>query len=195
MPKKKKQTEGPEEAPVNQTFSEPAADQAAATDQTRVVNQAISQDAAPAAGQTAAPSQAATQPQSQTQSQIPPDLAELIKSTLAVIIAQRRTHALAATLTSLTNAVVEALKRYLRFVPKSVVREYVRSQLVAMGYTVVPAVVDHGGALYQAEVVVLFKNYEEFVDMVKNARMSSMIKPLIKDVDPLFDKKLKEAYV
>jgi len=66
MPKKKKdQTEGP----VNQTFSDPAA--AAA----QTVNQAISQNAAPAA---------ATKEAAQPQSQIPPDLVELIQSTLTV---------------------------------------------------------------------------------------------------------------
>ncbi len=113
-----------------------------------------------------------------------------------MIIAQRRTHALATTLTSLTNAVVEALKRYLRFVPKSVVREYVRSQLVVMGYTVVPAVVDYGGVPYQAEVVVLFKNYEELVEAVKAGRLSSIIKPLVltNGIDPIYDERINERH-
>jgi DNA-binding protein Fis len=179
MPKKKKdQTEGPE-APVNQTFSEPAA----AADQTSA-NQAISQNAAPAAATT---SQEVAQPQSQ----IPPDLVELIQSTLTVVVAQRKTHGIAVTLTSLVNMVKKTLERYLKRVPTYTIREFVKSQLLAMGYPIIDALVEYKGDVYNAEVVILYRNFEEVVDMVKKGRMNTIMKSLVSnEVNPLYDKKV-----
>ena len=178
MPKKKKeQTEGPE-APVNQTFSEPAPAQAAA----QTVNQAISQNAAPAA---------ATKEAAQPQSQIPPDLVELIQSTLAVVVAQRKTHGLAITLTALVNNVKKTLERYVKRVPTHVIREFVKSQLLAMGYPIIEALVEYKGDTYRAEVVILYRNFDEIVDMVKKGRMNGTMKPLVSnEVNPLYDKKI-----
>jgi DNA-binding protein Fis len=178
MPKKKKdQTEGPE-APVNQTFSEPAAAQAAA-DQTSA-NQAISQDAAPAAAS-----------QEAAQLQIPPDLVELIQSTLTVVVAQRKTHGIAVTLTSLVNMVKKTLERYVKRVPTHAIREFVKSQLLAMGYPIIDALVEYKGDIYRAEVVILYRNFEEVVDMVKKGRMNAFMKSLVSnEVNPLYDKKI-----
>jgi hypothetical protein len=176
MPKKKvTQTEGPAEAPVNQGFSEVGAAQEAVV---------------AASGQTAQTTA--------NQTQIPADVQELIRSTLSVVMAQRKTYGLATTLTSLTRAVNKALDNYLRLVPKYAVRELVKNQLAASGYTVVTAVVEYGGALYQAEVVILYKDYHELVEMVKAGRLSGLIKPLIltEGIDPLYDQRIKEsAYV
>jgi translation initiation factor IF-2 len=170
MPKKKKnQTEGPEEAPVNSgvVFSaEPGAAQGAA---------------------------AAEQVQGKAAEQVQEDVAELIRSTLKVIIAQRKTYGLATTLTSLNRAVVKALENYLKFVPKTAVREYIKRVLIAEGYAVVEAVVEYGGMLYRAEVVMLYRNYDEIVEMVKADRMNKLIKPLVltDGIDPLYDEQIK----
>ena len=173
MPKKKKdQTEGP----VNQTFSDPAA--AAA----QTVNQAISQNAAPAA---------ATKEAAQPQSQIPPDLVELIQSTLTVVVAQRKTHGIAVTLTSLVNMVKKILEKYVKRVPTYTIRESVKSQLLAMRYPIVEALVEYKGDTYRAEVVILYRNFEEVVDMVKKGRLNAIMKPLVSnEVNPLYDKKI-----
>jgi hypothetical protein len=74
--KKKTQTQEGPEAPKDNVFSEPAAAQQAAASS----SQATDNNAA--------------------QSQIPPDVAELIRSTLKVVIAQRRTYCLATTFVS-----------------------------------------------------------------------------------------------
>jgi len=177
MPKKKKnQTEGLE-APANQTFSEPAADQ------TSGVNQAISQGASPAA---------ATQEAAQPWSQIPPDLVGLIQSTLTVVVAQRRTHGLAITLTAMVNIVRKTLEKYVKRVPTHAIREFVKSQLLAMGYPIIDALVEYRGETYRAEVVMLYRSFEEVVDMVKKGRMNAFMKPLVSnEVNSLYDKMIK----
>ncbi|MFZ8809516.1 MAG: hypothetical protein ACO2PN_15605 [Pyrobaculum sp.] len=173
MPKKKTQT--PEQT---QAFSQPT--------QQEAINPAASQSAAPA------PDVTAVTTTRQETAQIPPDLAELIKSTLTVIVAQRKTHGLAITLTSLTNAVKKNLEKYLKHTPTSAVREFIRSELAAMGYQIVDALVEHKGDLYRAEVVMLYKNFDELVDMVKKGRVNNFMKSLISnEVAPPYDKIVK----
>ena len=165
MPKKKKnQTEGLE-APANHTFSEPAAAQ---------------EKGAAASGQTA------------SQAQLPVDVQELIRTTLKVVVAQRRTYGLATTLTSLTRAVNKALENYLKHVPKYAVREFIKSELEAAGYPVFTAVVDYNGTPYEAQVAMLYKNFDEIVEMVKAGRVSSLIRSLIlaDGIDPAYDKRI-----
>jgi hypothetical protein len=162
MPKKKKeQTEGPE-APVNQTFSAPAAAQAAAS-----------------------------------QTQISPDVAELMRSTLRVIIAQRRTYGLSTTLTSIVRAVNKALDRYLKFTPKDTVRNFIRDELMASGYPVFRALVEYGNTYYQADVVMLYKDYQEIIEMIKAGRTSSLIRSVIvvDGIDPGYDEMVERGYV
>jgi DNA-binding protein Fis len=172
--KKKNQTQGPTEAPVNQNvFSEGAAAQGAAA---TTVSQTNATNAA------------------QVQSQIPPDVAELIRSSLRVIVAQRKTSGLAITLTALTKAVKKGLENYLRRVPGSVVREFIRNELASMGYPIFVATIESGGELFQAEVVMLFKNYDEIVEMIKAGRMNTLLRALSSsEVDPLYDKMLSKA--
>jgi hypothetical protein len=183
--KKKNQTQtGPVEAPIKESvFSEPTAAEGAAVgnQQTEVANQ---QTVSQTVSRTVV---------SQAQSQIPMDVAELIRSTLKVLIAQRRTYALASTLTSLTRAVEKALERYVKRVPKTTLREFIRSELAAMGHTIVTATIEYAGDLYNVEIVMLYRNYDELVEMIRHGRVSAMIKPLITTdgLDPAFDKRVK----
>jgi hypothetical protein len=173
--KKKNQTQGPE-APVNQNvFSEGAAAQG-----TAAPNKTTSQTNA-------------TQTQSQ-QSQIPPDVAELVRSSLRVIVAQRRASGLAITLTALTVAVKKSLENYLKRTPTSAIREFIRSELVSMGYPIFTATIESRGELFQAEVVMLYRDFNEIVEMIKAGRMNTLLRSLVStEVDPLYDKMIKTA--
>jgi hypothetical protein len=180
MPKKK----------INQTpdsnqtvFSEAAAQEAAA-----ITSQAA---AAQAAGQTAQDAASAASSQA---AQIPPDVAELIRSTLVVVLAQRKTQGFAITLAALAKTVKKTLERYLRRTPQYVVREFVKSELEAMGYPIITALVEHRGELYRAEVVVMYRNYQEFLEMIQTGRLSGIMRPLVaNDVDLGYDTQVKHA--
>jgi hypothetical protein len=169
--KEKSQNQGPPaEAPEKQTFSDPPA-----VAQAAAVNQ-----------------QAASQTGGQTVShpQMPVDMQELIRATLISIIAQKRTSALAATLTSLVRAVEKALKRYVKHTPA--LREFVRNELVSAGYTIADTTVDYGGDLYNVEIVVLYRSFDEIVEAIKTGRMSRLLRPLASnEVDPLYDKRTR----
>jgi hypothetical protein len=169
MAKKKNRTqEGTVEGSVNQTvFSEPAAVQGAvASNQTTGGANAV-----------------------QVHGQIPPDVAELIKSSLRVIVAQRRTVGLAITLTALTKAVKKSLENYLKRVPTSELRELIRNELAAMGCQIFTATIESKGELYQAEVVMLYRDFNEIVEMIKAGRMNNLLRSLVSnEVDPLYDK-------
>ena len=173
MPKKKTQT--PEQT---QAFSQPT--------QQEAINPAASQSAASALDVTAVTTARQDQPR------IPPDLAELIKSTLTVIVAQRKTNGLAITLTALVKAVRKTLENYVKRVPTPDIREFIKNELVAMGYLITDALIEHKGELYRAEVVVLYKNFDELVDMIKKGRVNGIIRPLVSnEVDALYDKMIK----
>jgi hypothetical protein len=131
---------------------------------------------------------------SQTAS-LPPDVAELVRSTLRVVIAQRRTYGLAATLTSIVNSVNKALERYLKRVPKYALRGFIRDELTAMGYPVFEAVVEYGYASFRADVVMLYRDYQEVVDMVKAGRTSSLIRSVIvaDGIDPAYDRQIGDV--
>ncbi len=163
MPKKKKnQTqEGPEEAPVNEVFSEAGAAQGAAADQTK--------------------------------DQIPADVVELIRATLKLVIAQRKLYGLSTTLTSLTRAVIKALDKYVDGISKAAVRDFIRSEVVAMGYPVVEAKIDYMGVNYIAETVLLYRNFEEIVDVIRTGRAETLRPVIAHDgIDPIFDKMANE---
>ena len=166
MPKKKKnQTqEGPAEAPVKDTvFPETGGEMGAA--------------------QGAAAANAVT-------NQIPADVAELIRSTLKVLIAQRKLYALSTTLTSLTKAVVKGLEKYVDGIDEAAIRDFIKSELEAWGYVIIQARVNYLGARYIAETVMLYKSFEDIVDMIRAGRVDDAIKPVITrdGIDPMFDK-------
>ena len=164
---KKKKNQTPEgEVQVNQNvFSNEAAAQGAAA---TTVNQTN-----------------ATQPQSQ----IPADVAELMRTTLKVIIAQKKTSGLAITLAALVRTMRKNLENYLKRIPSSVIRDFIRNELVAMGYPIFVATIESGGELYQAEIVMLYRDYNEIVEMIRAGRMNSMLRTLASnEVDPLHDK-------
>jgi hypothetical protein len=172
MSKKKKTNQGPEA--LNQTvFSGPAAAQQEAAVGNQHAGQTSSQTASQAVGQ------------------IPADVQELIRAVMISTIAQKRASALAITLTALVKTVEKTLKRYVKHTPA--LREFIRSELASMGYTIVDAAVDYGGDLYNMEVVILYKNFE-IVEMIKTGRMSRLLRPLVAadEVDPRYDKMIKE---
>ncbi len=176
MPKKKKtQTQEGPEAPKETVFSEVGA------------------------AQVAAPNNQTTQTTvAQGASQIPPDVVELIRNTLKVLVAQRKTYGLATTVSSIVNAIYKALDNYLKRVPKRATRELIKNELASMGYPVFTATIEYGGTLYEAETVLLYRHLDELVDMVRHARLNTMIRALIvtEGIDPIFDKMVKkEAYV
>jgi hypothetical protein len=161
MAKKKKNqtTEGPVEAPANQTvFTEAGAAQGAAA--------AI-----------------------QTADQIPSEVAELVTSTLKVLIAQRRLYGLSTTLSSITKAVVKALDAYVRDISLGALRDFIRAELEKMGYKIIAAKVNYMGVMYQADTVLLYRNFEDIVDVVRNGRGDTLRVTITTDgIDPLFDK-------
>ncbi len=171
MPKKKKnQTEeGPVEAPVNDTvFSTGAgAAQGAAANQVPEVQGAANQ--------------------------IPEEVAELIRSTLRVLIAQRRLYGLSTTLTSIVRAVAKALGPYVDGINKAVIRDFIRSEVSKMGYPVIMARIEYAGVRYEAETVVLYRNFQEVVNIIRTGRAESL-KPVIAHdgIDPIFDKMAKD---
>jgi hypothetical protein len=133
----------------------------------------------------------------QTQNQMPQDVRELIRSTLTVIIAQRKTYALAATLTSIVRAVSKSLDRYLKFIPKDAVRNFIKEELMASGYPVFKGLVEYGNTYYRADVVMLYKDYQEIIEMVKAGRTSGLIRSVIvaDGIDPGYDEMVESGYV
>jgi hypothetical protein len=164
---KKKKNQTQEGVPANQNvFSGPAAAQAAASSQT--ANQTNQANAARV---------------------LPPDVAELVRSSLMVIVAQRRASGLAITLTAVVKFVRKSLESYLKRTPTVELREFVRNELVASGFPIFVATIESGGELYQAEVVMLYRNFDEIVSMIKSGHMNTMLRSLVSsDVDPLYDK-------
>ena len=135
---------------------------------------------------------AAAQGAAATNQTIPDDVAELIRATLKVLIAQRRVYGLATTITSLTKAVSKVLNKYIDGIPVVVVREFVKKELEAWGYKIITAVVEYGSVKFESEVVLLYRNFDELVDMVKAGRLETL-KPVItsEGPDPKFDKMVK----
>jgi hypothetical protein len=77
-------------------------------------------------------------------------------------------------------------------VPTPDIREFIKNELVAMGYLITDALIEHKGELYRAEVVVLYKNFDELVDMIKKGRVNGIIRPLVSnEVDSLYDEIVK----
>jgi hypothetical protein len=167
MPKKKdKQTqEGPAEAPVSGT---------------------VFPEAGAAQGAAAA---------IQTADQIPSDVAELITATLKVAIAQRRLVGLSTTLSSLTKVVSRALGAYVDGISTAAIRDFIRREVVSMGYKIIEAKVNYLGVTYLADTVLLYRNFDEIVDIIKAGRGESFKTVITTDgIDPLFDKLAKEGH-
>jgi len=132
--------------------------------------------------------------QATAQAAIPNDVAELIKATLTVMVAQRRMYGFATTVTSLAKSVTRALSKYVDSIPMQALREFIKKELEAMGYKIVVAVIDYSGVKVEAETVILYRNFEEIVEMLKAGRLESL-KPVIANdgPDPLFDKVAREV--
>jgi septum formation topological specificity factor MinE len=156
------------------------------------VNQTVFSEAGAAQGAAAAV-QTVDQITSQTVDQIPSEVAELIRATLKVVIAQRKLNALSTTLSSLTKAVLKALDKYVDGIDKAVIRDFIKRELEAWGYPIVQAKVDYMGVNYIAETVMLYKDYNEIVDMIRTGRVNESIRTVIvhDGIDPLFDKLVK----
>jgi len=163
MPKKKKNNnEGPAEAPVNETLF----------------------------SETGAAQGAATA--IQTVDQIPGEVAELIRATLKVLIAQRRLYGLATTMSSLTRAVSKALGAYIDGIPIQVIRDFIKREVEQMGFKIIEAKVNYTGVMYVAEVVMLYRNFDEIVDIIKAGRVDSVKLVITTDgIDPMYDKLAK----
>jgi len=167
MPKKKKNNnEGPAEAPVNEiVFPETGGETGAA------------QGAAAAI---------------QTVDQITGEVAELIRATLKVLIAQRRLYGLSTTVSSLTRAVSKALDTYVDGIPRSVIRDFIKREVEQMGFKIIEAKVNYTGVMYVAEVVMLYRNFDEIVDIIKGGRADSVKLVITTDgIDPMYDKLAK----
>jgi len=147
------------------------------------VNNPVSTEAGAAQGAAAA-----------NQVSIPDDVAELIRATLKVAIAQRKVYGLSTTLTSLTKTVVKALDKYVDGIPTGVIRDFIKREVTAMGYPVIEAKVDYTGVPFKAETVLLYRNFEEIVDMIKAGRMETLKPVIVGDgIDPIFDKMVKSG--
>jgi hypothetical protein len=128
----------------------------------------------------------------QTVDQIPGEVAELITSTLKVLIAQRRLYGLSTTLTSITKAVVKALDAYVSDISREALRDFIRAEVEKMGYKIITAKVNYMGLIYQAETVLLYRNFDEIIDVVRAARGDSLKVVITTDgIDPMFDKLIK----
>jgi len=126
---------------------------------------------------------------------IPGDVAELVRATLRVAMAQRKLYGLSTTLTSLARAVAKALDKYLDGIPMGVLREFIKREVEAMGYLVIEAKVSYNGVPYKAETVFLYRSFEEIVDSIRSGRAETF-KPVITldGIDPMFDKLASEKH-
>jgi hypothetical protein len=125
----------------------------------------------------------------QTVDQIPNEVAELIRATLKVLIAQRRLYGLATTVSSLTRAVVKALDAYLDGIPTAAVRDFIKREAEKMGYKIITAKVNYQGVMYLADTVLLYRNFDEIVDVIKAGRGESFKTVITTEgIDPLYDK-------
>jgi uncharacterized membrane protein len=121
--------------------------------------------------------------------QIPSDVAELITATLKVVIAQRKLVGLSTTLSSLTKAVSRALGAYVDGISTAAIREYVKREAEKMGYKIITAKVNYLGVMYLADTVLLYRNFDEIVDIIKSWRGESFKTVIVTDgIDPLYDK-------
>jgi hypothetical protein len=124
--------------------------------------------------------------------EIPEETKELIRSLLKVLIAQRRVTAFSMTLTSLTQLTAMTLASYLRDIPDSVIREHVKKEVEAMGYRVLLAQVHHN-RIYQAEIVLLHRSFDELVDLITSGRMHGLIHAIwFTEIDPQYDKRIEK---
>jgi hypothetical protein len=119
---------------------------------------------------------------------IPDDVAELIRASLRLLIARRKVHGFSTTLTSLTKAIIKALDKYVDGIPSGVIRDFVKRELEAMGYKIVTAVVEYRGVKFEAETVLLYRNFDEIVEMVKSGRVESLKPVITESPDPIHDR-------
>jgi hypothetical protein len=125
--------------------------------------------------------------------EIPEETKELIRSLLKVLIAQRRVIAFSMTLTSLTQLTAKTLASYLRDIPDSVIREHVKKEVEAMGYRVLLAQVHNNNRIYQAEIVLLHRSFDELVDLITSGWMHGLIHAIwFTEIDPQYDKRIEK---
>jgi uncharacterized membrane protein len=121
--------------------------------------------------------------------QIPSEIAELITATLKVVIAQRKLVGLSTTLSSLTRAVLKALGPYVDGITTAAIREFIKREAEKMGYKIITAKVNHLGVMYLADTVLLYKDFDEIMDVIKNGRGDSFKTVITTEgIDPLYDK-------
>jgi hypothetical protein len=125
--------------------------------------------------------------------EIPEETKELIRSLLKVLIAQRRVAAFSMTLTSLTQLTAKTLASYLRDIPDSVIREHVKKEVEAMGYKVLLAQVHDNNRIYQMEIVLLHRGFDELVDLITSRRMHGLVHAVwFTEIDPKYDKRIEK---
>jgi hypothetical protein len=121
--------------------------------------------------------------------QISAEVAELITATIKVLIAQRKVFGLSTTLTSLTRAVAKALEPYVNGISKDALRDFIRSEVQKMGYPIVVARVSYTGVPYEAETVILYRNFDEVVDAIRSGRNDSLkVAITAEGIDTKYDK-------
>jgi len=121
--------------------------------------------------------------------QIPSEIAELITATLKVVIAQRKLVGLSTTLSSLTKAVSKALDAYLDGISTAAVREFIKREAEKMGYKIITAKVNYLGVMYLADTVLLYRDFDEIVDIIKAGRGESFKTVITSEgIDPIYDK-------
>jgi DNA-binding LacI/PurR family transcriptional regulator len=125
--------------------------------------------------------------------EIPEETKELIRSLLKVLIAQRRVAAFSVNLTSLTQLTVKAIASYLTDIPDSVIREHVKKEIEAMGYKVLLAQVRDNNKIYQMEIVLLHRSFDELVDLITSGRMHGLVHAVwFTEIDPKYDKRIEK---
>jgi len=125
--------------------------------------------------------------------EMPEETKELIRSLLKVLIAQRRVAAFSMTLTSLTQLTAKTLASYLTDIPDSVIREHVKKEVEAMGYKVLHAQVHNNNRIYQAEIVLLHRSFDELADLITSGRMHGLVHAVwFTEIDPQYDKRIEK---
>jgi hypothetical protein len=125
----------------------------------------------------------------QTVDQIPSEIAELMMATLKVVIAKRKLVGLSTTLSSLTKAVSRTLGAYLDGISTAAIREYVKREVEKMGYKIITAKVNYLGSIYSADIVLLYRDFNEIVDIIKAGHGECLRTVIVTEgIDPLYDK-------
>jgi len=86
---------------------------------------------------------------------------------------------------------VKALASYLKDVPDSVIREHIKKEIEAMGYKTAIAQVRDNDKVYQTEIVLLHRSFDELIDLITSGRMHGLVHAVwFTEIDPKYDKRI-----